>query len=289
LIYGDDYFGKVDHVPGLFFVKTRFLHCMWVPLVPRESYLMVDGEACPPIQIRLRWKSVWVAWLRSFLFVMALWLVTTGFMVLIARGAESRAIVIAIIVWIISVFFAGLWYFSHRFTRAKIDRALELGKLLGLPQDEIEIRFDPKFQQVTHSPQTSEPSNPDVSAPSSIEEITSDVGEGLRNKVTASRDAVKDAAIPYLYLAITLVVLLPIACVGLVTGVGVLMIAKEIVGESAVAVWGTVTVLGLLIPAICVCNSNRLLPKPTYFGESRGFLLAVISSSWLVGVICSAV
>ena len=58
LIYGDDYFGKVDHVPGLFFVKTRFLHCMWVPLVPRESYLMVDDGACPPIQIRLRTTDV---------------------------------------------------------------------------------------------------------------------------------------------------------------------------------------------------------------------------------------
>jgi formate-dependent nitrite reductase membrane component NrfD len=185
-------------------------------------------------------------------------------MVLIARGAESRAIVIAI-------------------------RALELGKLLGLPQDEIEIRFDPQFQQVTHSPQSSEPKKSDVSASPSLEEITADIGEGLKTKVTASKDAVKDAAISYLYLAITLVVLLPIACIGLVTGVGALMITKQIVGESAVAVWGTVTVLGLLIPAICVCNANRLLPKPTYFGESRGFLIAVISSSWLVGVICSAV
>ncbi len=158
MIYGDDYFGKVDHVPGLFFVKTRFLHCMWVPLVPRESYLMVEDEACPPIQIRLRWKSVWVAWLRSFLFVIALWLVTGSFMVLIARGAESLAF--AIIVWIIAVCFAGLWYFSHRFTRAKIDRALQLGKLLGLPQDEIEIRFDPQVQQVTYPPQRSEHQKP---------------------------------------------------------------------------------------------------------------------------------
>jgi len=81
--FGDNYYGKVDRVPGLFFVRTRFLHVWFVPLVPRESYLFFDG---PPyggyagIRIRLNWKSVFVAWLRGFLVFLAVMLLLGGVM-----------------------------------------------------------------------------------------------------------------------------------------------------------------------------------------------------------------
>ena len=286
MIVGDGYFGKIDHVPGVFSVQTRFLHCMWTPLVPRESYLIADDDSHPPIRIPLRWKSVWIAWIRSCLMLMGLWLVATGVAVLAVHGTATLPIVI--IVWVIALLLFGLWVWSHRLSRAGIDRALQLGQLLGVSPDEIKMLFDSSIPQPVPSQHSTESPGRPVLEPPSLSEIAADVNEGLKHKVVASKDAAQDAATSYFFLGITLVVLLPIACVGLVTGIGVRMALSQIAGDSVVVVSGTVITLGLLIPAICVRISQKLLTQPLYFGESRGFWIVLISLSWVVGVICSA-
>jgi hypothetical protein len=61
-IVGARLYGKVDALPGLFFVKTRFLHVYWIPVVPRESYLLLDPKHSSEghgVRIPLRWKSVY--------------------------------------------------------------------------------------------------------------------------------------------------------------------------------------------------------------------------------------
>jgi hypothetical protein len=76
-IYGTRRFGKVDHVPGLFYVTTSFVHVWFIPLIPLQSYIIVAGTGgCRGLTIDLCLKSVLIAWLRGALYVMTFF--TTG-------------------------------------------------------------------------------------------------------------------------------------------------------------------------------------------------------------------
>src|SRR5262245_56925444 len=98
-IVGADYYGKVDRVPGRYYVRTRFLHVMFFPFVPTTSYVIAEQpngltesgpqiqkpgslpagslitEPQPPVaavtahRIRLSFKSIGFAWLRAILVV----------------------------------------------------------------------------------------------------------------------------------------------------------------------------------------------------------------------------
>jgi hypothetical protein len=69
-IFGTRRFGKVDHVPGLFYVVTSFHHLWFFPLIPVESYVIVEGTGGRRgLPIALCLKSVLIAWLRGALYV----------------------------------------------------------------------------------------------------------------------------------------------------------------------------------------------------------------------------
>ena len=76
------FYGKVDFVPELFFVATRFVHIFLLPLVPFQSCLVYEGLTeqkselgylnterftTPALHWRFNLKSVLVAWFRTFL------------------------------------------------------------------------------------------------------------------------------------------------------------------------------------------------------------------------------
>jgi hypothetical protein len=42
VIWGENYYGKVDRIPGVCHVRTRFLHFWFFPLVPTRSYLIQE-------------------------------------------------------------------------------------------------------------------------------------------------------------------------------------------------------------------------------------------------------
>ena len=76
-IVGTRRFGKVDHLPGLFYVVTSFHHLWFFPVMPVESYIIVAGTGGRRgLPIALSPKSVLVAWLRGALYVMTFF--TTG-------------------------------------------------------------------------------------------------------------------------------------------------------------------------------------------------------------------
>jgi hypothetical protein len=71
IIYGSRLFGKVDVVPGLFHVETRFGHLWYIPLVPIESFIVFNksGDSWNGVNIPLNLKSVCYAWLRTLLML----------------------------------------------------------------------------------------------------------------------------------------------------------------------------------------------------------------------------
>ncbi len=76
IIVGQRLCGRVDQVPGICYVATRFLHFYYVPLIPLSSWVIVQGsEGASGFrgqQIRLSLKSVVFGWLQAFFVVFGL-------------------------------------------------------------------------------------------------------------------------------------------------------------------------------------------------------------------------
>ncbi|MBI2393911.1 MAG: hypothetical protein HYV09_30345 [Deltaproteobacteria bacterium] len=75
IVFGTRRFGAVERVPGAVHVATVFVHVMFLPIVPLQSQVVIDGgehEDRAMVLDSLRWKSVVVAWLRASLVLLAL-------------------------------------------------------------------------------------------------------------------------------------------------------------------------------------------------------------------------
>ena len=140
--FGDNYYGQVDRVRGLFFVRTRFLHIWFVPLIPRESYLFFDEQPDGQyigVRIPLNWKSVFVAWMRGFLLFFAV-------IVLLGAAGPFESDQLS---WRYKFAFAALclgmavlacigYLWTLRFSRPTTARAVAHGAVLHIPGRVVE-------------------------------------------------------------------------------------------------------------------------------------------------------
>jgi len=69
VIYGSRLYGRVDDVPGLFYVATRFGHVFWVPLIPLGSHVVLQEleDGWRGVPIGLSGRSVLAGYLRGLL------------------------------------------------------------------------------------------------------------------------------------------------------------------------------------------------------------------------------
>ncbi|HSQ55140.1 MAG TPA: hypothetical protein VLM40_05290 [Gemmata sp.] len=153
MVFGDSYFGLVDRVPGLFYVKTRFLHVWWVPLVPRESWVIHDdGRGKHGYRIPLSWKSVFVAWSRLALGVM---FTMVALMLVPIFEADPRKMTIppvvaaGVVVALLAVL-VGAYVLTYRWARPREKRAFQLAMWLRIDPAEMADRFP--VSQSTESP-----------------------------------------------------------------------------------------------------------------------------------------
>ena len=67
MVYGSRLFGKVDVVPGMFWVATKCGHLNFFPLFPMQTYIVVSqqGTTWNGLPVGLSGKSFLVAWLRA--------------------------------------------------------------------------------------------------------------------------------------------------------------------------------------------------------------------------------
>lgn len=132
IIWGVRFAGKVDAVPKMGHVATRFFHLYYVPLIPVGTFLVTDerDDDFSGLPLPFSPKSIFVGWLRTagFLaFVPALFLLFTG----ISKGDVPRAAGGVIIMLLAA---AVLWfcYRLKMFTTATYERAVELAGRLGV-------------------------------------------------------------------------------------------------------------------------------------------------------------
>lgn len=137
IIFGSRLYGKVDEVPGLFHVATRFGHAWYLPLIPMGSYLVLgrQGGEQHGAYIGLSVKSLLIAWLRVVLFIAAAGCVIAAIMLGTAaphRGAAAAP-------WwpyaLAAPILLGLWLWAmmgEAFRRASYERAMALSERVGL-------------------------------------------------------------------------------------------------------------------------------------------------------------
>lgn len=123
--------GAVDQVPGAFSVQTRFAHLGRVPVVPTESWLVLDsgdGKAWRGVKLeRLSWRSISFAWARLSFAAIAAWSLAAAFAA--STGSDDRRLLACLTLAAAnSVAFA----YSYRFSRCSYEEAIALVRELRL-------------------------------------------------------------------------------------------------------------------------------------------------------------
>jgi hypothetical protein len=142
--FGELHYGKVDVVPDLCHVATRFIHFNFVPIIPLGSEIVVTGasEDGGVRRLKTAWslKSILMAWVRAALYL-ALTGGVIGGVVLTAEYFEKRrgpSPTILFLVWGVALGSMLALWLTYKLTRAGYDRAVQLGAELGLDPTLVE-------------------------------------------------------------------------------------------------------------------------------------------------------
>ena len=134
-VFGTRLFGKVDEVPGLFHVATRFGHLNFLPLVPVQSYVILSqqGGSFQGVAIPLSGKSILIAWARAVGVIAAAVCGAIGLFALAGgRGGETAAPLLGA-----AAFGAGLFAFTRLYrgvTLRQLREGLRVGRQIGLTE-----------------------------------------------------------------------------------------------------------------------------------------------------------
>jgi hypothetical protein len=151
LIWGSRFYGKVDQVPGPFYVVTRFGHLSLIPLIPLETVLILDtpgerGERGR--RIPMSGKSVFAGWLRAAcVLAMAISgaFVVVGLMHLTTPGRGAAVALVSGVWFVVS---GALLVLSYLLSRASPERAVALGTHLGIPEEAMQDLLTPKDERL---------------------------------------------------------------------------------------------------------------------------------------------
>ncbi len=141
IIFGGRLFGKVDEVPGVAHVATKFFHVNFIPLLPLSSWVVLHGSQKSGLLgsswrgfelSGIRWGSALMGWLRCGLVIGCAALALVG----LASMGESRwqgaaALLLA------AAAGGALWY-SYRLTRATAESLRSLSQDANCPADFIQ-------------------------------------------------------------------------------------------------------------------------------------------------------
>ena len=128
IVWGTRMMGKVDAVPGVGHVATKFFYLQYVPLIPVETYLVFRevGEQIHGVQIPFSPKSILVAWLRTGCVVAAVGLCIAGVIAISERHRADGAIC-----FVGAALLVGAFIYSYYFgpiCRAGYNRAMDLAR-----------------------------------------------------------------------------------------------------------------------------------------------------------------
>ena len=136
IVWGSRFYGKVDAVPGLFYIVTRFGHLWFIPLIPMGTYLILDEEGEERgLEISFSFKSMLLGWLRGACVMATLFLFIIAF-VANTDGDTMYSIILAVL----TIFPIGLFTLTKMpfVQQADYDRARQLAIEAGFEPEAID-------------------------------------------------------------------------------------------------------------------------------------------------------
>ncbi|WP_375741821.1 hypothetical protein NR800_19325 [Corallococcus interemptor] len=135
VIFGSRLYGKVDEIPGVGYVATKFGHINFVPLIPLEGWLVVaeEGNGWRGTAISMSGKSVLTAWARLLFLVVGIISLLTG--IFTFAGSQSADSVFSGLLGLACI---GGLIASYRWrwvTHASPERAMEVAREAGISEE----------------------------------------------------------------------------------------------------------------------------------------------------------
>lgn len=56
MLGGQNFYGKIDRVPGLFYVATQFIHLFYIPLIPMGAHLVLEDTDDMALRKAAPWR-----------------------------------------------------------------------------------------------------------------------------------------------------------------------------------------------------------------------------------------
>jgi hypothetical protein len=144
IIWGQRLCGRVDEVPGLFHVRTRFFHVYYIPLIPLQSFIILagseSGSGFKGKPVSMSFKSVLAGWLRGGSVVGAI----VGAIVAVVNACQlggpehDEAVMWLVVSVVLLLGCVGGYALSLLLAKASYERALQMGEELGIPLDLLE-------------------------------------------------------------------------------------------------------------------------------------------------------
>ena len=136
IIWGVRFAGKVDAVPQVGHVATRFFHLYYVPLVPVGTFLVTDerDDAFSGLPLPWSFKSIAVGWLRTAGFVAfapAVYLLITG-----SHRNDLARVAAGVLIILLAAVVLWFCYRLKSITTASYERAMDLASRLGLSAEQ---------------------------------------------------------------------------------------------------------------------------------------------------------
>jgi len=147
---GEHIYGIVDQVPGVMHVGTRMLHFNFLPCFPLGTVVVVEkgvvGEKTV-LKTRFSTRSVAYAFVRLALLWGALVMLMVGVVAFdlqkVARAPNAPFWAQSLAYWMLGLSAVSLlaWWFSHRWTYASYQRAIQWADLIGLDRAIVDDNF----------------------------------------------------------------------------------------------------------------------------------------------------
>lgn len=126
IVYGTRCYGRADVVEGLGHVTCRFVHIMFVPLIPIKTVFLVDEDR--GMELPFSFKAALSGWLRGGAIVTGLGMLAGG----VANFADDEPILGAVCIVLAILAFAAFPLVGLLFGRCSPARRAELMSMLGV-------------------------------------------------------------------------------------------------------------------------------------------------------------
>ncbi len=150
IVFGSRLFGKVDEIPGIGHVATKFVHLDYFPLVPTESWFIIEqsGNGWRGARVGISAKSILIAWFRVALVLAIVIASITGALFVAGNraGLMDGILLLAGAVAGIALFIGT--YKLRGIGKATPARAEALLQGLGMSQDAITAMMQQIYAEV---------------------------------------------------------------------------------------------------------------------------------------------